>query len=130
VNILIDTHYLIWAFLDTRRIAKPLYEKLMDESNEVYYSQASLWEISIKFNLGKIVLKNMQPEDLYQEIVGSFLKCRPFVNSELISFHKLPIEHRDPFDRLLIWQCIQSGYHFLSVDGQIDRYRKYGLKIL
>jgi len=103
---------------------------ILKEENEIYYSQASLWEISIKYILGKIVLNNLTPEELYAEIERSFLQCRNLKNDELVSFHKLPIEHRDPFDRLLIWQCIQSDFLFASVDQEIAVYQEYGLRIL
>ena len=130
MKILIDTHYLIWSFLDTKRIKKKIYEILLNEENEIYYSQASLWEISIKYNLGKIVLNNVHPEDIYTEIDESFLRCKNLSNEDLISFYKLPVEHRDPFDRLMIWQCIRSDLVFASVDSKINKYEKYGLRIL
>jgi PIN domain nuclease of toxin-antitoxin system len=130
MKILVDTHYLLWAFIETEKIKKPIYTLLLAEENEVYYSQVSLWEIAIKYNLGKLVLKNMQPEDFYNEIDNSFLRCRKLNNEELISCYKLPIEHRDPFDRMMIWQCIQSDFHFLSADREIEKYKTYGLKIL
>lgn len=130
MKILLDTHYLLWAFIDTNKISKSIYNKLLSDEHEVYYSQASLWEISIKFNMGKLALKGMKPEDFYEELENSFLKCRPFENNELITFYKLPIEHKDPFDRIMIWQAIKSDFYFLSVDNQISNYKKYGLKVL
>ena len=130
MKILIDTHYLLWSFLETKKIRPSIYNELLNESNDIYYSQASLWEISIKYNLGKIVLNNLTPEGLYEEIESSFLQCRTLENDELISFHKLPIEHRDPFDRLMIWQCIQSDMLFASTDSDIEKYTKYGLRVL
>jgi PIN domain nuclease of toxin-antitoxin system len=102
----------------------------MSEENDIYYSQASLWEISIKYTLGKLSLEGITPEDLYQEIKNSQLKCRRFMNEELISFYRLPIEHRDPFDRIMIWQAIRSDFYLLTRDGQAERYEKHGLKIL
>lgn len=130
MKILLDTHYLLWAFIDTSNISKSVYNKLLADENEVYYSQASLWEISIKYNMGKLSLSGMKPEEFYEEIDNSFLRCRYFENNELINFYKLPIEHKDPFDRIMIWQSIKSDFHFLSVDDQITNYIKYGLKIL
>jgi PIN domain nuclease of toxin-antitoxin system len=130
MKILLDTHYLLWAFIDTSKIKKNIYEKLLLEENEVYYSQISLWEISIKYNLGKLLIRGMNPEEFYSEIENSFLKCREMENKELVSFYKLPIEHKDPFDRVLIWQCIQSDYYLLSVDSKMINYEKYGLKLL
>ena len=130
MKILLDTHYLLWAFIDTSKISKSIYSKLLSDESEVFYSQASLWEISIKFNMGKLSLKGMKPEEFYEEIENSFLKCRVFENDELITLYKLPIEHKDPFDRILIWQSIKSDYYFLSVDKQVVNYKKYGLKTL
>ena len=130
MKILLDTHYLLWAFIDTNKIKRKIFEELLSEENEVFYSQASLWEISIKYTLGKLSLEGLKPEEFYEEIGSSFLKCRPFENEELISFYKLPIEHKDPFDRILIWQSIRSDFYFLSVDEKIKSYTKYGLKIL
>ncbi|UTC46878.1 type II toxin-antitoxin system VapC family toxin [Treponema vincentii] len=130
MKILLDTHYLLWAFIDTSKISQSVYHKLLADENEVFYSQASLWEISIKFNMGKLSLKGMKPEEFYEEVANSFLKCRAFSNDELITFYKLPIEHKDSFDRIMIWQSIKSDYYFLSVDRQITKYERYGLKIL
>ena len=130
MRILLDTHYLLWSFIDTNKINKRIYSELLSDENEVFYSQASLWEISIKYNLGKIVLEGMGPVELYQEIENSYFKCRHLENKELITFYKLPIEHRDPFDRVMIWQAIKSEYYFLSSDKKMKEYQKYGLKIL
>jgi PIN domain nuclease of toxin-antitoxin system len=130
MKILIDTHYLLWAYLDIDKIKPSIYSELLNEENIVYYSQASLWEISIKYNLGKIVLNNLTPEDFFAEIEDGFFQCKELENMELVSFYKLPIEHRDPFDRLMIWQCIQSDLLFASIDGEIEKYKKYGLRIL
>ncbi len=129
MKLLLDTHYLIWTFLDTSRIGQKLHEQILNEENEVYYSQASLWEIAIKYSLGKLVFHNLSPEELFQEIEDSFLKCRTLRNEELITFYKLPQEHKDPFDRLMIWQCIQSDLIFVSADSTVSRYKKYGLKV-
>jgi len=130
MKILLDTHYLLWAFIDTSKISPSVYTKLLADANDVFYSQASLWEIAIKYNMGKLSLKGMKPEAFYEEVKNSFLKCRPLKNDELISFYKLPIEHKDPFDRIMIWQSIKSDYYFLSVDSQVTKYKKYGLKTL
>lgn len=130
MNILLDTHYLLWSFIDTAKIEKRILDVLMSESNEVFYSQASLWEISIKFALGKLSLEGITPEEFYLEIRKSHLKCRRFMNEELIGFHRLPIEHRDPFDRIIIWQAIKSDFYLLTKDGEAEKYRIHGLKIL
>jgi len=129
MRILLDTHYLIWSFTNPEKLPSWAAEVLVSGDIDVFYSQASLWEISIKFNSGKLILDGMTPEELYEEIEMSHFQCLPLRNEDLISFYRLPIEHRDPFDRIMIWQCIGQDFHFLSVDGAAPNYEKYGLKI-
>ncbi len=136
MKILLDTHYLLWAFIDTGKIPKNVYASLLTEENEVYYSQASLWEIAIKYRLGKLELRGLPPKErltpeaFFEEVSDSYLECLPLRNDDLVSSWRLPVEHKDPFDRIMIWQAIRSGFHFLSVDGQAEKYAKYGLKLL
>jgi PIN domain nuclease of toxin-antitoxin system len=130
MNILLDTHYLLWSFIDTTKLEKRIYDLLVAEENDIFYSQASLWEISIKYTLGKLTLEGITPEEFYHELKNSDFKCRRFMNDELVEFYKLPIEHRDPFDRIMIWQAIKSEYSFLTHDSQAEKYVQYGLKIL
>ncbi len=129
MNILIDTHYLLWAFIETKKISPRILAELLSPENEVYYSQISLWEISIKYNKGNLELSGMTPEEFYGEIESSYLISHQLRSEDLISFYRLPIEHKDPFDRMLVWQSIQSGFHFLSVDEKNENYEKYGLKL-
>ena len=130
MNILLDTHFLLWCFIDTGKIEPHLYDQLVSSENELFFSQASLWEISIKYGLGKFSLQGITPEDFYQEIKKSDLKCRRLMNDDLIGYYRLPIEHRYPFDRIMIWQAIQSDYYFLTSDSQASKYTPYGLKLL
>lgn len=130
MKILLDTHYLIWSFTNPEKIRPELSEMLISEENDIFYSPASLWEISIKFNSGKLVLRGMTPEDFFEEVDRSHFECFELKNEDLISFYKLPIEHRDPFDRMMIWQCISNDLSLLSVDGANPNYEKYGLKIV
>ncbi len=125
---LVDTHVLIWAFSNPDLLPRRYKDILLEEDNAIFYSQFSLWEISLKYSLGKLALKGMTPERFYLELESSFIRCHPTSNEELVAFHKLPREHKDPFDRFLIWQCIVNGYTFLSVDAEAKRYAKYGLK--
>lgn len=130
MKILVDTHFLIWSFTNPEKISTSTAEQLTSGLNEIFYSQASLWEISIKYASGRLVLNGMSPEELFEEIDTSHLICLPLRNEDLISFHRLPIEHRDPFDRIMIWQCINNDIVFLSVDRAAASYERHGLKIL
>ena len=129
MKLLIDTHYLLWMFFDTAKISDRVKDALTSEDNDIYYSQASLWEISIKYSIGKLFLNGITPEEFYQELSNSFLICRRLENKELISSHFLPTEHKDPFDRMIIWQAIKSDMMLLSVDAKMNLYKEYGLKL-
>lgn len=127
MKLLVDTHYLLWMFIDTSKISDKAKEALLSVDNEIYYSQASLWEISIKYSIGKLALNGVTPEEFFQEIENSFLICKPLKNEELISSYNLPREHKDPFDRIIIWQAIKNEMVLLSVDSKMDSYVNYGL---
>lgn len=130
MKLLVDTHYLLWMFLDTAKISDRVKEALISEENEIYYSQASLWEISIKYSIGKLFLNGITPEEFYQEIEDSFLVCKKLESQDLISSYHLPREHKDPFDRMIIWQAIKGEMTLLSVDARMNDYLEYGLKLL
>jgi PIN domain nuclease of toxin-antitoxin system len=127
---LVDTHILLWSFTNPGALSEKVREIILNEDNVIFYSQFSLWEISIKFNLGKLVIKSLTPEQFYSELEDSFFECLLINNRDLISFYKLPIEHKDPFDRMLIWQCIQNKISFISSDSKLQSYEKYGLKFI
>jgi PIN domain nuclease of toxin-antitoxin system len=130
MNYLVDTHILIWSFIEPERLEQEVKNILLNEENTIYYSQISLWEISIKYALRKIILNGMKPEELYEEIEVSYYKCKTISNNNLVTFYQLPIEHKDPFDRMLIWQSIESEYIFISNDKEMGKYLKYGLKTI
>lgn len=130
MNYLVDTHILLWSFMNPEKLSSQIKNILLGEENVIYYSQISLWEISLKYSLGKLELKNRNPEYFYHELENSYYLCKSISNPELLSFYKLPIEHKDPFDRLLIWQCIQNKFIFLSTDNKLQKYEKYGLRYI
>lgn len=129
MRLLIDTHYLLWMFMDMAKISDKVKNALTAEDNEIYYSQVSLWEISIKYSIGKLELNGITPEELYWEIKNSFLLCKLLENQEMVSSYHLPREHKDPFDRMIIWQAIKNKMTLLSVDEKMDKYAEYGLKV-
>ena len=105
---------------------------LEDSSNEIFVSSVSLWEVSLKYSLGKLVLGSIGPEDIppYCERLG--FQIVPMGPVEASTYYKLKrIEnHRDPFDRMLIHQCIQMKMIFISRDARMDQYKKQGLRCI
>jgi len=130
MRFMVDTHILIWTLNNPSRIQGDITKILQSENSEVFYSQISLWEIAIKYGLGKLDLKGHSPEEFYQAVEQSFMQCEALDNEDLISSHRLPQKHKDPFDRMLVWQCIKEGHTLLSADEKLEEYRKNGLQLV
>ena len=130
MNYLVDTHILLWSFLETRKLSKTAKSILLDENNEIYYSPISLWEISIKYGLKKLYLNGGTPDDFFYELNNSYYHYKPIDPADLITNYKLPILHKDPFDRLLIWEAIKNDFVLISTDKNIELYKKEGLRVV
>jgi PIN domain nuclease of toxin-antitoxin system len=122
VRLLLDTHLLLWAAANSKRLPRTARELLEDETNEVYYSAASIWEIAIKSSLGR--------KDFRVDLASlqSVLPDMDFIELPVTAAHaagitKLPLIHRDPFDRLLIAQSIAEPLTLLTNDSVLGRYR-------
>jgi PIN domain nuclease of toxin-antitoxin system len=127
VRLLLDTHLLLWAAANSKRLPRTARELLEDETNEVYYSAASIWEIAIKSSLGR--------KDFRVDLASlqSVLPDMDFIELQVTAAHaagitKLPPIHRDPFDRLLIAQSIAEPLTLLTNDPVLGRYR--GVRIV
>ena len=131
MSFILDTHAFIWALFDSSKLSDHVKEVVLNPENNIYVSIISFWEISLKYNLGKISFDNVTPDQLptYAENSGfSIFNLEPNI---VASFHKLPIEnHKDPFDRLIIWQSINCEISLISKDIQFEKYKKYNLKVL
>lgn len=131
MNILLDTHYVLWSLFDPKKIRTHEHDYFFNLNNTILVSVISLWEISLKYQLGKLVLRKIRPEDLPLAITQSGFTIAGMTENEASSFYQLPkFGHHDPFDRMLVWQAIQNRWHFLSKDKQMTRYRNRGLQLL
>lgn len=130
MNILIDTHILLWALFEPHKLDQNTRRALEEKNNEILVSTISLWEISLKYSLGKLELKGVVPEDLPLFIEKSGFDMIVLNEQEASSFHRLPrMEHHDPFDRMLIWQAIERKLFFMSSDKRFQEYQRLGLQI-
>ena len=131
MNIIIDTHILLDVLFQREKLTKKDLFYILDENNEVFISGISLFEISLKYSLGKLELKNTRPDEIPASIIENGYQIE-ISDSEIFStFYKLEkTKHKDPFDRLIIWHAIRRNYYLLSHDSEFPQYRKYGLKLL
>jgi PIN domain nuclease of toxin-antitoxin system len=85
MNYLVDTHILLWSFLETNRLSEEIKSILLDENNGIYYSPISLWEISIKFGLKKLSLNGGTPDNFFEELQNSYYQCKAIDTIDLIT---------------------------------------------
>jgi PIN domain nuclease of toxin-antitoxin system len=130
MNYLVDTHILLWSFLETDKLSEKTKLILLNKNNEIYYSPISLWEISIKYGLEKLSLNGGTPDDFFAELKNSYYHCKSIDTINLITNYKLPMYHKDPFDRSLIWEAIRDDFILISVDTNMELYKKEGLRVV
>ena len=126
---LLDTHTFLWTLFDTSRLPKKVMALLENSRNDVYVSTVSFWEISLKYSIGKLSLENVLPDELPHYARQSGFEIAN-INEKIVStFYRLPKSaHCDPFDRLLIWQAINSEMVVITKDDKFDNYFSAGLK--
>jgi PIN domain nuclease of toxin-antitoxin system len=131
MRLLLDTCSLLWALQDARRLSAPARKALKNPDHTITVSVVSFWEISLKFGLGKLVLRGAVPEDIPRFVEETGWHVIPLSIGTAASAGRLPrpTEHRDPFDRLLIWTAINEGFALVSGDDDFPAYAPHGLKI-
>lgn len=130
MKFLLDTHYLLWAITDTKKLSGKVKDLITNPDNPVTVSAVSFWEISLKSSLGKLEITGFSPEDLPAACMQTGFDIIPLSAEDSSTYHKLKVTyHKDPFDRMLIWQAIRNDYILLSVDSLIKKYVPEGLKL-
>ena len=131
MNYLLDTHALIWSILEKDKLSKAAKHVLENPSHSVFVSAISFWEISLKFSLGKLELRGILPQAFPNLSLQMEFEIMPLDADCASSYHQLLTKHhRDPFDRMLIWQAIKNDLVLITKDGNMASYKTDGLKIL
>jgi PIN domain nuclease of toxin-antitoxin system len=127
MKLLADTHVVLWAALEPERLSHACRTALEDGANEVRVSVVSAWEIAIKQSLGKLELALPAEQWLPDVLRKTGFDPLEVELSAALRVRSLPWHHRDPFDRLLIAQAMETG---LTVATRDARFTMYGLSIL
>lgn len=117
---LLDTHVFLWYLLGDPNLSSKAKEAI-DTKTDLYFSIASLWEISIKINVGKLQL-NRSFEYLPKELQYINAQILPITSKDTEIYAVLPLHHRDPFDRILIAQAMNHSLVLISRDEAFDAY--------
>jgi PIN domain nuclease of toxin-antitoxin system len=120
VRQLLDTHTFLWFVMGNPRITAKLRAQI--EDNENFVSVVSIWEIAIKYGIGKLNLEVSFDDFIDRQIIPNGIQILDIKLEHLKIVSTLPLHHRDPFDRLLIAQAIVEDIILISADRVFTLY--------
>jgi PIN domain nuclease of toxin-antitoxin system len=121
VRLLVDTHVLLWAVATPERLPPSSRDRLESPVNDVLFSAASIWELTIKIQVGRLKL-TVEPEVIAEAATRMGFEELPVTAAHAAGVGRLPLHHRDPFDRLLVAQAIHEPARFLTADQVLAQY--------
>jgi PIN domain nuclease of toxin-antitoxin system len=121
LNLLLDTHLLLWAASEPKHLSAKARTLLLDPSNQLIFSAASLWEISIKNGLERPDF-NVDPRRLWRMLLVNGYRELPVTSEHTVAVNDLPPLHKDPFDRILVAQARVEGLTLLTADQIVAKY--------
>jgi PIN domain nuclease of toxin-antitoxin system len=121
VNLLLDTHLLLWAASEPERIPEKTRALLTDPANQLMFSAASMWEITIKNSLDRPDFR-VDARRLWRMLLVNGYRELPVTSEHTIAVSELPPLHKDPFDRILIAQARVEGVLLLTADRMVAQY--------
>ena len=129
MKLLLDTHTLLWAIGKTGELSERIIFEIKDTNNEVLVSAVSLWEIALKQSIGKLIV-DFDISKIPEYCEKMRFELIPLDPIEALNSLQLPqkANHKDPFDRLLIYQCIAGKYTLVTRDAKLEMYKEDGLK--
>ena len=121
MNLLLDTHLLLWAAATPERLSKEATTMIQNRENRLYFSAVSICEITIKRGLGRTDF-HVDPALLRRGLVENGYDELPVTSTHAIEIGRLPAMHKDPFDRMLVAQAGSEGLLLLTSDARVARY--------
>jgi PIN domain nuclease of toxin-antitoxin system len=121
LNLLLDTHLLLWAASEPQRLSAKARALLLDPSNQLVFSSASLWEITIKNGLERSDF-NIDSRRLWRMLLVNGYREISVTSEHTVAVNDLPPLHKDPFDRILVAQARIEGLTLLTADKMVAKY--------
>lgn len=119
MNLLLDSHAFVWTHEEPNKLSDNAALEILNLSNQIFLSVASIWELQIKIKLGKFSFSNTLENVIAEELRTNNLQILPVHLSHALHLEKLPLYHKDPFDRLLISQAIVEKMILVSADANL-----------
>jgi PIN domain nuclease of toxin-antitoxin system len=121
MKFLLDTHLLLWAAGDPKRLSTKARKLINEPANELFFSAASLWEIAIKSGLSRHDFK-VNARLLRRGLLDNGYSELPIGSEHAVATDSLPPIHKDPFDRMLVAQATVEGITLLTSDAVVAQY--------
>lgn len=122
MNLLLDTHALLWYAGGSKRLSTAAREAIESEDNFKWVSLASVWEMAIKISAGKLQVDEPLEEFVSTQVAPTGFGLLPLRLAHVVGVVSLPFHHRDPFDRLMASQCLSEGLSLVSTDIVFEKY--------
>lgn len=122
MKVLLDTHTLLWATLSPDSLSPAVSAIIADEGNVIIVSAASAWEIATKIRLGKLPGAEMLEQEFLDVMDDAGYTLLSIDVESALRAGRLPGEHRDPFDRMIAAQALDSDIPVLSADAKLDSF--------
>ena len=118
---LLDTHTFLWAIAQEGKLSRRA-QQVYTGSNDLWLSVASVWEILIKVQTGRLLLPQPSGPYLVKKLIKDKIEVLPVTLDHVLQVESLPLHHRDPFDRLLSAQSIEEGWPIVTADPLFEPY--------
>ena len=122
MNYLLDTHVFLWLDAEPEKLSKRVAEIIEEKSNSLYLSLASIWEMQIKVQLGKLTLNSSLEEVITSNQADNRVQLLSITLEHILTLNELADHHRDPFDRLLIAQAKAEKLILITNDAKLGEY--------
>lgn len=123
MKLLLDTCIVLWAAGQNEKLSDSARNLLMAPENLLFFSAASIWEIVIKKGLGRDDFR-VDPHRLRKMLIVHGYSELPVTDEHALAIEKLPLRHKDPFDRLLIAHAIAEGMRLVTADYNVAQYKE------
>ena len=122
MKVLIDTHVFLWSIASPKKLSSRARSVIESGNNQVFLSVASLWEIVIKVQVGKLSLPDHAERYLRRRIAETDIEVLPITAEHTLKLFSIPDHHRDPFDRILVAQSLEEQIAIVTADTAVTRY--------
>jgi PIN domain nuclease of toxin-antitoxin system len=122
VKILLDTHTFLWFIAGDPQLDAYARQLIEESNNERYLSVASVWEITVKSSLGRLIIPTPPTTLIREHVWANAIDLLAITPEHFDTLHTLPYHHKDPFDRLLIAQAMQEGMLLVTKDQAFSAY--------